>query len=251
MQLTLNPTLEEESYYWELVMLMQKLLLTGLLIFIKPGTTSQVACGFFISITFFVIHVRTSAYVEDLEDDLQFCAMLSITMTLFGGVLLKTNTQDEDPYGAAAMTGLLIAVNVGVVVLFMFQGYLAFKKPPAKSTLKLQKKVLMKMVQKGLKEHRPKLIAAVQSLGLAEGEAAAVEQALVEILGRLPVALAMMDEIGDLVDELQKGVFSLTEVPPRRHSRITALTRTPYPGGRGFGCVCEDCQEDPGAPDVY
>merc|ERR1719162_1548619 len=50
-----------KAYYWEIVMLMQKLLLTGLLIFIKPGTTSQLAAGFFISGVFFVLHVKTSA----------------------------------------------------------------------------------------------------------------------------------------------------------------------------------------------
>ena len=48
-------------------------------------------------------------------------AMLSITLTLFGGILLKTDTQNEDAYGAAIMGFLLIAINVAVVILFVYQ----------------------------------------------------------------------------------------------------------------------------------
>ena len=71
----------KEAYYWEIVMLMQKLLLTGLLIFIKPNTTSQLAARFSISGAFFVPHIKTSAYANKTEDELQLCSMLSIYYT--------------------------------------------------------------------------------------------------------------------------------------------------------------------------
>jgi len=71
------------------------------------------------------------------EDDLQFAAMLCITLTLFGGILLKTDTQDEDPYGAAVMSGLLMGINVGIVILFVFQAYVALKTPKNTLTLTL------------------------------------------------------------------------------------------------------------------
>jgi hypothetical protein len=81
--LTIAGHLQEPYWYWEIVMLMQKLLLTGLLIFIKPGTTSQLACGFVISLGFFVWHVRCNAYIEDVEDDLQAApSTLSLTFPL-------------------------------------------------------------------------------------------------------------------------------------------------------------------------
>jgi len=50
---------ERGAYYWEVIMLLQKLMLTGLLIFIKPGTVSQLAVGFAISFGFFILHVRS------------------------------------------------------------------------------------------------------------------------------------------------------------------------------------------------
>ena len=61
---SLTLTLDWKCWYWEIVMLMQKLLLTGLLIFIRPGTTTQLAVGFCISLGFFLIHTRLQAYVE-------------------------------------------------------------------------------------------------------------------------------------------------------------------------------------------
>ena len=107
--------------------------LTGLLIYIKPGSVSQLACGCTISGFFFVWLIRSEAYINEAEHDLQFCAMLSITVTLFGGILLKTDTQKEDPYGTAVLTGLLLANNIAVVVLFLTQMYLAFRKPRPKT----------------------------------------------------------------------------------------------------------------------
>lgn len=61
------------------------------------------------------------AYIDDKDDMLQLTSMLSITMTLFCGILLKTNTQDEDEYGAALLSVLLMGLNIGVVLMFAIQ----------------------------------------------------------------------------------------------------------------------------------
>jgi len=121
-----------DAWYWELVLLIQKLMLTGVLVFIKPDSTSQLAVGFAVAVIFFVLHVRTGAYCEIKEYDLQFYATLSILTTLFGGILLKTDTQNEDAYGEVALTSLLIGCNTGIIFLFCYQIYLTWKDPPAK-----------------------------------------------------------------------------------------------------------------------
>ena len=70
--------------------------------------------------------------MEDSEDQLQFYAMLTVTLTLFGGILLKTKTQDEDRYGTTVMAALLVAINSGVVIFWLVQCYLAWKYPSPK-----------------------------------------------------------------------------------------------------------------------
>jgi len=52
---------EPQAWYWELVELAQKFLLTGVVIFLYPGTMSQIAYAFLFSIFFFILHIRTNA----------------------------------------------------------------------------------------------------------------------------------------------------------------------------------------------
>lgn len=106
---------------------------TGLIIFIKPETTTQLAAGFIISLVFFVWHVQTNAYRKDLEDELQFCAMLSITVTLYGGLVLKaqdgmSDEEDVSPAESALLAFILMAVNISVVGLCLYQMVLGIKK---------------------------------------------------------------------------------------------------------------------------
>jgi len=216
---------EEQAWYWEVVMLLQKLLLTGLLIFIKPGTVSQLACGFVISIIFFIIHVRTNAYIEDVEDDLQFAAMFSITMTLFGAILLKTDTQDEDPYGSAVLTGILFGLNMGMIVMFFWQGFLVLTKPPDPSMLKVQKQALIRIATKGLEKCQPHIESGVSMLGLEPESAAALSVFLAEAIGRIPIALRLAGDIDDVVRDMQDSLFSSGfEAGPKILDKLFRLT---------------------------
>ena len=135
--------------------------------------------------------------------------MLSITMTLFGGILLKTNTQDEDPYGAALLSGLLVGVNVGIVILFFYQGFLVLAKPPDPSAVKVQKQALIKIVTKGLEKCQPQIENAVVALGLDEKSAAALSDFLRNAISRIPVVLSSIDDIDDIVEDLQGSLFNL------------------------------------------
>ena len=84
-----------EAWWWEIVLLSQKLLLTGLIIFIKPDTASQLAAAFLISMTFLVLHVCYKPFADSKEEDLCFVSNLSITLTLFCGLLLKLDVSEE------------------------------------------------------------------------------------------------------------------------------------------------------------
>jgi len=112
----------EEAWYWELVLILQKVLLTGVIIFFKPGTTIQLAVAFVISFSFMIFHDSVKPYIDDSEDSLQRYANIAITLTLFGGILLKTESDEESgPQGKIVMTILLLSINMLVVILFVMQ----------------------------------------------------------------------------------------------------------------------------------
>ena len=79
-------------------------MLAGVVIFLKPGTAIQIAFAFLISFAFLLFHVSTQPYINDHEGTLQMTSLISICLTLFGGLLLKTGSEDEaGAFGKFAM----------------------------------------------------------------------------------------------------------------------------------------------------
>jgi len=107
-------------WWWEVVVMSQKLLLTGLIVFIRPDTAAQIAAGFMISIGYLVLHVQNQPFAEDQENTLQFLSELAITLTMFCGICLKVDVTDEDPYGEIVLRVLLFGVNVSFVLFFLY-----------------------------------------------------------------------------------------------------------------------------------
>ena len=198
----LYETYEKGTWYWELVMLAEKLILTGLLIFIKPDSISQLASGFTISMFFFIAHVRCQAYINDKDDDLQFCAMLGITFTLFGGILLKTDTQNEGPYGSVVLTGLLLAMNTGVFAMLAAQVFFDCTDSTDTSLHRLQKKVVTKAISELFERKRPEIISAVHNIGLHNFQASEMETMISSLLVQIPDKVATLDEFDGVYEEV-------------------------------------------------
>ena len=70
---------------------------SGLIIFVAPESTTQLTAGFAIAGSFFVYHVRTNPFVHDEDDTAEMLSSLSICLTLFAGILLRTEAADEAP----------------------------------------------------------------------------------------------------------------------------------------------------------
>jgi hypothetical protein len=80
----------ERTYlYWEGCEMVRKLMLTGIIIFIMPGTASQFAVGALIAMIFIVLNAKYQPYQSGDDDLLQLWCQLGIFMNLFSGLLLK------------------------------------------------------------------------------------------------------------------------------------------------------------------
>jgi len=199
----LYETYEKGTWYWELVMLAEKLILTGLLIYIKPDSISQLASGFTISMFFFIAHVRCQAYIKDKDDDLQFCAMLGITFTLFGGILLKTDTQNEGPYGSVVLTGLLLAMNTGVFAMLAAQVYFDWTESTDTVLHELQKKVVPKGISELFDRKRPEIISAVNNIGLQNSQASAMQTMIGSLLVKIPATIETLDDLNGVYEKVR------------------------------------------------
>jgi hypothetical protein len=75
------------------VLSMHKLLLTGLIIFVKPNSVSQLAAATVINGVFLLMHIRIEPYTVEKDGHLQFWALWSLMSSLFLGILLKADVQ--------------------------------------------------------------------------------------------------------------------------------------------------------------
>ena len=99
----------------------RKFMLTSVVIFVKPGTTAQLAAAFMITLGFMILHVTTNAYKEPDENISQLCGSLSILLTLFSGILIRDQVdEDADPYETALITVIIIGSQASVFFIFVY-----------------------------------------------------------------------------------------------------------------------------------
>ena len=118
----------EHAYWWELTELVRKLLLTGVVIFVAPGSLSQLAFAFLVNLFFFVLHINVDAFVERAESKLMFYSLLSTLITVFSGIILKGNHGRVVNFWESAMiTGVLMTSNFAMGIIFVYIIILMYK----------------------------------------------------------------------------------------------------------------------------
>jgi len=113
---------EPEWYGWELVEMSRKLLLTSVIIFIEPGSSTQIIAGMLISFFMLILHTAAAAYLEESDDRLQFAALLGIFMTLWGALIIRADLEISSGPDGEIFNALLLLLNLCPMVF----GGLAF-----------------------------------------------------------------------------------------------------------------------------
>ncbi len=72
-----------QIWYFEILELLRKFLLTGVLVFVYPDSPEQIACGFVVTCLFFVLYGKMNPFLQNGVNQLQNMSMLTQAITLF------------------------------------------------------------------------------------------------------------------------------------------------------------------------
>lgn len=108
---------ENENWWFEIFECLRRLVMSGLLIFIKPGTASQIVVAMLLSIFSIVVYVNFAPFLEDGDDVLAAVTQVSIFFTLLGALLVRVKIDND--YDQQIFGYLLIGINLaGVGMVF-------------------------------------------------------------------------------------------------------------------------------------
>ena len=117
-----------ECYYWELVEYARKFILSGVLIFIQPGSITQVFVGSVISITYAVLIARLMPYADPITNQTKLLAE-SVLAFIFVCTLCMRHNLAREFFGKPEYTQFMIWVMMlGTILPALLNIFLAISK---------------------------------------------------------------------------------------------------------------------------
>ena len=113
---------EEDWYFWEVLVLCFKLLLTGLMCVVAHGSPYQTLLAFLISSIYSMLLLRESPYYADSADRLAISAGMSLSLTLLGGfvaVLSSVASEDSAKIDPDSLDIVLLVINIVPIGVFV------------------------------------------------------------------------------------------------------------------------------------
>jgi len=85
---------EPDYYWWEVVEMIRKFLLTGVILFLAPGSIAQLAMALLIASYFMAAHVKCEPFSNPEENHLQSVSLISTVLVLVLGIMIKAAAQN-------------------------------------------------------------------------------------------------------------------------------------------------------------
>lgn len=100
-----------EKFYYEVIGCLRRILLTGVVVFIYPGTAAQVAVTLVISFALFVVSSdRLSPYNLKLDSGISLVGHIMVFMSMYIALLNKVDVSDEHSSSQAILAWILVIV---------------------------------------------------------------------------------------------------------------------------------------------
>ncbi|CAM9411640.1 unnamed protein product [Sphacelaria rigidula] len=113
------------AYWYELVEYIRRICLTGLSVFIYPGSAAQVAVTLLLAFVFTIVSETLAPFKERIDMWLYRSGTCVIFASMYLALLLKVDVSDENSDSQEAFSAVLILANVLLLATVMFEGALA------------------------------------------------------------------------------------------------------------------------------
>jgi len=116
------------AWFFELVDLARKLVLTGLLVFVDPGGISQLVVGLLVCLSMLLYSQHLGPFVDNTVDQANFHSNVQLFVVLFAGLLLQNNAETQGDVDEALYTATLVFLSSSVAALpFLEAGRVYFE----------------------------------------------------------------------------------------------------------------------------
>ena len=119
---------KRSRYYYEVIECGRRIALTGLAVFIYPGSTAQVAMEALLAVVFFSISETLSPFAEPLDAWLYRSGTWAVFLNMYLALLLKMDNADDGNHSQDVFAGLLIAAHVVMVLIVITNALLSALK---------------------------------------------------------------------------------------------------------------------------
>eukprot|EP00953_Heterococcus_sp_UTEX-ZZ885_P028221 15059-Heterococcus_DN1.PRE.2 len=111
-------------YYWEVIECMRRLLLTGAIVFIYPGTNDQASVACVLAVVSIAVAAQCRPHADALDGNIYTVGGVVTFLSMFLSLAIKANLGEEASYSSNAFGALLIALNIllgiaGVAQMFL------------------------------------------------------------------------------------------------------------------------------------
>ena len=115
-------------YYYEVVECGRRIALTGLGVFLFPGSAAQVALEVIIAAVFIAISEMLSPFADPMDAWLYRVGIWVVFISMYLALMLKVDVSDEDSESQETFAKVLIAANAGLVLAVAIQVAVSVRK---------------------------------------------------------------------------------------------------------------------------
>ena len=119
---------KSSRYYYEVIECGRRIALTGIVVFIYPGSIAQIAIEALLAFVFSSLSEIISPFAEPLDTWLYRSGTWVIFFSMYLALLLKMDAADENSHGQDVFAGLLITAHGGMVLVVIANAILSALK---------------------------------------------------------------------------------------------------------------------------